>query len=214
MVSSVSGNSFSSASMVKMRQEMFSMIDQNSDGSLDKSELQSLSGKGSSEIDNFINKLDTNGDSAISQQEFEAGLSKLFQEMKSQAGGMSAAPPPPPPPPSSGGESSQDRFNSLDTNGDGYLSVDELTAGGVPDADKIFSQIDTDGDNKISQSESDAFEQKMKDNDPNGNFQTAGMDSLQSMQAAVLSRMIDMITGSASTDLSANLSGGTNSYYA
>jgi Ca2+-binding EF-hand superfamily protein len=213
MVSSISGNSFSSASLIQMRQEMFNMIDQNSDGALDKSELQGLSGKSSSEIDSFISKLDTDGNSAISQQEFEAGLSKLFQEMKSQSGdGASAAPPPPPPPPSSedSSDSSSGIFDSLDTNKDGYVSLDELKAGNVPDAEKIFSEIDTDGDNKISQSESDAFEQKMKENGPNGNSQTAGVDSLQSMQAEFLSRMIDMITGSTSSELS----GGTNSYYA
>ena len=145
-----------------MSQQLFGLIDQDSDGSVTKTELQSLSGESSSVIDNFVSKVDASDDQAITQQEFASALAKLFQEMQSNsADNMSAGGPPPPPPPKDSGQ----MFTSLDSNGDGSLTVDELTAGGVPDADKLFSEIDTDSDGKITETESDAFDQKMKANE-------------------------------------------------
>ena len=160
MVSSISSSNYFNASIAKMSQQLFSLIDLDSDGSVTKTELQSLSDESSSVIDNFISKVDASDDQAITQQEFESALSKLLQEMKSSSTENASTAAPPPPPKDSG-----EMFSSLDSNSDGSLTVDELTAGGVPDAEKIFSEIDSNGDGMITLAESDAFDQKMKAND-------------------------------------------------
>jgi len=166
MLSSIS-SSYSSSSIA---QQLFNLMDQNSDQSVTKTELESLfdlagsTSSTSSSIDSFVSSVDTDNDAAMSEQEFFSTLAKLLQQMKSDSeNNMSAAGAPSPPP-----EDSSEMFSSLDTNGDGYLTVEEMQAGDVPDAEKIFGEIDTDSDGKVSQTESDAFDEKMRTNGPQG----------------------------------------------
>lgn len=162
MVSGINGfGSFQAASLSEMRQTMFNMIDQNGDGSIDKSELTALSQQnGSDLVDEIFSKVDTNQDDLISKIEFDASLAKMEQQMKNGDSGMSALsgmPPPPPP---------ENVFDTADTNDDGFVSKDELTAvmgQNGNNIDKIFSQVDTDGDGLISKTEDESFHEKMKD---------------------------------------------------
>lgn len=197
MISSVGSNSHYNTSLAQLSQQLFSMIDQDSDGSVTSTDLLSLTeDSNSSLVDSFMSKVDTNTDDAVTELEFASALAKLIQEMTSNstngvsADDMSAAGPPPPPPPKDEGE----MFTSLDINSDGSLTVDELTAGGVPNAEKIFGEIDTDSDGKISQTESDAFDQKMKANDSQaGSADSSSSTNLSSLQTEFLGKLMEMI---------------------
>lgn len=77
MISSISSSSsLSQIAQAEMRQRMFSKIDANGDGKIDKGELTKVVAKGSQggpSAADIISKLDTDGDSSISQSEFAAG---------------------------------------------------------------------------------------------------------------------------------------------
>ncbi len=148
----VSGISSSSSSINELRQQMFSRIDTNEDGSIDKSEMTSFVGEDSSTlVDEIFSSLDTNQDDLISMLESDSGLAKMEQEMK--GGGMSAPPPPP-----------DQVFDTADADEDGVVTKEELTAvlgdaGG--NIDELFSQVDADGDGVITKAEDEAFLESM-----------------------------------------------------
>ena len=163
MVGSISGSSYQSSMLSQLTQKLFSMMDEDGSGSSSQTETSGVSGQESSLIDALFSNADSDGSDAITQQEFASMLSQLFQEIKGASSeGMSNAGAPPPPPDSSG------MISSLDTDGDGSLSVDEMTAGGIRDAEKLFSEIDTDGDGLASEDELNAFAETMAANGPQG----------------------------------------------
>lgn len=155
--------------------QLFSEIDTDGDGKITSEEFEnSRPGMGApstmmaSNTDDIFGMFDTDGDSAISTEEFEAGMATLSKQMNGESvrgmGGAGAPPPPPPPSASSASESEEesDFFSSLDTDGDGVIEIDELTAdieskGLGIDASELFGKIDTDGDGQITRAESDAF---------------------------------------------------------
>jgi Ca2+-binding EF-hand superfamily protein len=52
-----------------------------------------------------------------------------------------------------------DRFADVDTNGDGSLSLSEITAATTAGAEKQFARLDTNGDGFITTAENDARQQ-------------------------------------------------------
>jgi Ca2+-binding EF-hand superfamily protein len=172
MVSGISGfGSFSTASLSEMREKMFNQIDTSGDGSIDKSEFAALAQKNSSSlVDELFSNMDTDQDSLVSMIEFDSTLAKLEQQMKKGDSGMQAMSGMPPPP--------DKVFDAADTNGDGTVSQDELTALlGEKGAD-VFSQVDTDGDGQISRAEDEAFRAKMDDQMSKGG---SGMSAMSGM---------------------------------
>jgi Ca2+-binding EF-hand superfamily protein len=172
MVSGISGfGSCNAASLSAMRQKMFNQIDSNGDGSIDKSELSALSGQNASSlVDEVFGKMDTDQNSLVSMIEFDSSLAKLGQQMKNGGSGMSGMSGMHPPP--------DKVFDAADTNGDGYVSQDELTAVLGDKGADVFSQVDTDGDGKISRTEDEAFRAKMKEQMSKGD---AGMQAMSGM---------------------------------
>ncbi|MDQ5986829.1 MAG: hypothetical protein CSYNP_02562 [Syntrophus sp. SKADARSKE-3] len=157
MVSGISSSS--NVSLSEMRQKMFNRIDTNGDGSIDKTELTTAMPKNASSlVDEIFSKVDSNQDSMFSQLESSSALAKLGQEMKSGGAGMSGiqgANLPPPP---------EKVFDTADTNKDGEVTKDELSAvlgSQGDDIDKIFNTVDSDGDGVISRAEDEAFRKKM-----------------------------------------------------
>ena len=73
------GGMMSADAMAQMKEKMFTKLDGNSDGSLDRAEMESfaeeLSQKTGQEVsvDEFVSSLDTDGDGVVSQDEFMAG---------------------------------------------------------------------------------------------------------------------------------------------
>lgn len=163
------------SSMMQMWQDyLFKKVDANSDGSLDKSEVEAVSQTGQ-DVESIFSSLDTNQDSLISMQEAEGDLSKMGQDMKKEGlpmnmgmmkgrGGQN------------GSDSGENIFDSLDANSDGYVSQDELTATFGNEAGKIMGLVDTDGDGQISRAESDAHEAKKAQQ---GNMTNPGMSASQ-----------------------------------
>jgi Ca2+-binding EF-hand superfamily protein len=150
MVSGISGygSSYDAASIYQMRQNFFNQIDQNGDGSIDKTELTSIlstNTKGTS-ADDIFSKLDTNQDGTIGKEEFEAALAKMEQNMEQNRPPMMGAM----------GKSPENLFSSIDTNGDGSLDATELKASAPadgPSADDMISKLDTNKDGVISKDE-------------------------------------------------------------
>jgi Ca2+-binding EF-hand superfamily protein len=145
-----------------MAQQMFKKIDSNSDGGIDKSELEAIAGSSSTtDISQLFSKMDTNSDGKIDESENESALQKLAQKMESAFSKMNGAdgkkgPPPPPP-------NASEMFSKIDTDSSGGISEDEFNAiakngdGNGPE----FSDIDTDGDGSISETENEDFMKNM-----------------------------------------------------
>jgi Ca2+-binding EF-hand superfamily protein len=206
MVSGISGfGSFSTASLSEMREKMFNQIDTSGDGSIDKSEFAALAQKNSSSlVDELFSNMDTDQDSLVSMIEFDSTLAKLEQQMKKGDSGMQAMSGMPPPP--------DKVFDAADTNGDGTVSQDELTALlGEKGAD-VFSRVDTDGDGLISRTEDETFrakmDEQMKSNAPPdfGRNTISGFD--QDWRSMLFDALVKGLTASTST------SSGSSSLYA
>lgn len=142
------------------REEMFSQMDTDGNGVIDTVELQSFSQQMADKVngpsaDEMMATMDTDGDGQISKAEFDTAMTEMEAQMASQTAG---SPPPPPP--------EEVSFSDLDTNGDGYVSLEELQAAAPqdsdgtqgPSADEILARMDTDGDGQISKAEFDTAE--------------------------------------------------------
>lgn len=205
MVSGISSSS--AASLSEMRLKMLDQIDTNGDGSIDKSEMSALLQQDTSSIvDELFSNLDTDKDNLISQIESNSGLAKLGQEMKKGGAGMSGVSGPPPPPP-------EKVFETADTNKDGMVSKDELSAvmgSNGNDIDKLFNDVDTDGDGLISQTEDEAFRAKMPEQmqqQVSSSSSTDGVTALsQDWQSGLFNALLKgLFASTSSTDTSTSL---------
>ena len=129
----------------------------------------------------MYDKMDADGDGAVSQEEFvsarpddvtEEMAVNLYNSFDSDTSGslsesefetaMKQAPPPPPPPGGGGGMGSSTEesqtFSELDTNQDGVVSAEELAAARPEDvteemAANLFKSLDTDGSGGLTETE-------------------------------------------------------------
>ncbi len=94
--------------MQARRDEMFAKVDQNGDGSLDKTEFQAMAEKmaertgESMNVDEMFTQMDANSDGKLDQSELEAGMEAMRPDM-----------PPPPPPMSESDNSVQTLLDML-----------------------------------------------------------------------------------------------------
>jgi len=127
--------------------------------------------------DELLKKLDTNGDGSIDKDELSSALtsdakdgitvslSKAFSDLDSNdddsldADELASMTPPPPPPmqtdAGSAADEAQDLLSALDTDGDGNVSSDELTAAlsssdSSADSTQVFDALDTNQDGTVS----------------------------------------------------------------
>lgn len=162
----------------QMQAKMFSKVDTDSSGGVDKTELQSLiddvakkSGvTNTSSTEELFSKMDANSDGSLSTDELGKGLKEIlpqqstldFAQSSSDSGRDpegAGGPPPPPGGAAGAGGASTTTYDPLDTNQDGTVSAAERLAGSTStDAvQTLLKTIDTDSDSKISATESDAF---------------------------------------------------------
>ena len=133
---------------------LFAAVDEDGNGAIDFEELrQHLETRGyvkSTQADHVFDLLDVNRDGEISRQELRESFSKFDNPAVRAALGL--------------GESDEDwrqllLFNSIDTDGDGVITRDELTAYCVANGfaaevvESIWSTLDLDGDGSISRAE-------------------------------------------------------------
>ncbi len=149
MVSAISGSGGMSSYVSQMREKVFQTLDTSGDGKIGKDEITAALGSGSdSKAGNLISQLDSDGDGGISELEFEAGLSKLSQDMKSRR--------------AEGKE--QELFSKIDTNGDGSVSKEEFISNRPEEmteeqATSSWSKLDTDNTGSLTE---DQFASAMK----------------------------------------------------
>jgi Ca2+-binding EF-hand superfamily protein len=157
MISGIGGNSYlpaqgasGASGGAKFIDRIFSKLDSNGDGSIDKSELTSFvqsaqaPGDTSVDVDKIFSTLDADGDGSVTKQDFGDAARRLHDQLQ--------------------GQSRSDKlFAKIDTNGDGAIGADELTSfinslpaspdGGASKLADILKQADTSGDGTISKTE-------------------------------------------------------------
>jgi len=180
-MSSISGISSAWSGMSAMRgnrppggmdpAKLFSKVDADGSGGVDKTELQNLLDdvaqktgvSNSTSTDELFSKIDSNGDGSLSQDELSEGMKSIM-----------------PPPPSTmdfaqsrndsrTGGSGDDLFGKVDSDGSGTVSQEELQAlldkmasdhgtdsASAPSGSEMFAKLDTDGDGALSQAEFEA----------------------------------------------------------
>ena len=110
----------------------------------------------------------------LTKLEFDAELEKVRQEMQQGTTAASSAT-------AASSTTADDLFSSIDTNGDGSISADELSTflasatGDSTGADEFLASLDTDGDGSISASE---FEAGAPPPPPGSSSTTTGLDDL------------------------------------
>ncbi len=150
MVSEINSSSYNVSSLW---QYLFNKIDQNADGSIDKTEMGSTVSNSSLSVEDVFVTLDSNQDGVIGKNEFEEVLSKLRSRQA-----------PAPAPQDEARPSPEEMFNKMDANGDGSISKDEMESAPAPngvDVDKVFDEMDTNKDGLVSQSEMEAHMKEM-----------------------------------------------------
>jgi|GEM_PF-2546088 len=233
MINSVGSNSYSlSALSVGPRQrsqapdasqtaeKMFSKVDTNGDGSIDKTEFATAiqnrgdSGKGQAvNADDLFSKIDSNGDGTVSKAENTDYLKQLQAQRK--AGAPNGDGPPPPPPDS--GQLASDVLSKIDSDSSGGISLDELTSAfqssgstnssnSTSDIQQLFSKLDTDSDGNVSKDElSSGFQQALGDIQPPAfNTKTSSAVSGGQNGTAPSASTSSSSTGSGTTAASSN----------
>jgi hypothetical protein len=151
---------------------IFSKIDSNNQGYIDKSGLSSALNEISSDgtetnTDDVFNNMDTDGDGKLTKSELSKGIESLLSQLQSNSlqssqGGMSGMPPegmegmPPPPPPK--GEDAgvtQEQANEIATSTD-----DSKLANIMKTISENFEAADANEDGKVSAQEAITYQQK------------------------------------------------------
>jgi len=168
-VSSSSWTTIQRPDASKIASDLFAKVDTKNQGYVDKAELQATLEQASNgqsgtstELGQFLSKIDADNDGKITKQELTDGVKQLADQLDAQfdsarvsraESGM--APPPPP--------SADDIFASIDTKNQGYIDKESLqaafdknstdTEANAAKVEEVFKALDTDGDSKISKEE-------------------------------------------------------------
>jgi Ca2+-binding EF-hand superfamily protein len=176
-MSSISGISGSSPMMqgmggmkrpdpAQLAEQLFSKLDSNGQGYIEKSDLKNAFDKTAStasnsqtNVDDLFSTLDGDQDGKVSKQEFSDALQKVAEQLDSQMmdkrlGRSSAGMPPPPP--DAGPSLSKDELTSMASE---IGSSDSAAASSLNELINNFDKADSDGDGKVSFKESQAYQQ-------------------------------------------------------
>lgn len=167
----------------QLKAKVFAKVDSNSDGGVDKAELQTMLSKVgektglqlSNNADQAFSKMDGNGDGKLNSDELGKGIQALaqaltpstvsFAQSRSSAtsasnnsnstNNVAAA--------GQGPRDGKDLFAKVDTNGDGSIDAaesqvlsDKVKSETGKDTSDMFAKLDKDGDGKLSKTEFDA----------------------------------------------------------
>ncbi|EPR44507.1 EF-Hand domain protein [Desulfovibrio sp. X2] len=144
--------SLSETSGTKMSQDLFDSIDTDGDGELSASEIKADVKARQQALMTQMQSI--MGSMSSASNAGSEDIMSLLGQM-SQAGQAGMMPPPPPPDGGMQGGSldrmTNDLISDLDTDGNGTLSMSEMS--GTKMTQEVFDQIDTDGDGEISSDE-------------------------------------------------------------
>ena len=179
-ISGISSNAWSNVSTMRSSRppgppggmdpsKLFAKVDSDSNGSVDKTELQSLlddvaakTGVSSSTSTNeLFSTIDSNGDGSLSQDELGEGMKNIMPSPPSTLDFAQSR---------NSTEGSDDLFSKVDSDGNGSISQDELQTllekmgsdrqasgtSSTSSSSDTFSQLDSDGDGSLSQTEFEA----------------------------------------------------------
>ena len=177
--SGVSGNKNAGNSPQGNSNALMGVVASNADG--DTFQLSDAGKAAMLSTSEMYDKMDADGDGAVTQEEFVASrpddvteemAANLYNSFDTDTSGalteseyetaMNQAPPPPPPPGVGGGMGSSTEksqtFSELDTNQDGVVSAEELAAARPDDvteemAANLFKSLDTDGSGGLTETE-------------------------------------------------------------
>lgn len=154
----------------QMQAKMFSKVDTDSSGGVDKTELQSLiddvakkSGiTNSSSTDELFSKMDANSDGSLTADELGKGMKEILPPPSTMDFAQSR---------SDSTSSQDDLFSKVDTDGNGAVSKDELqslmdkmaadgdtsstssTSASSSDSSDMFAKLDSNGDGSLTETE-------------------------------------------------------------
>ncbi|RQO37281.1 hypothetical protein DBR37_03585 [Herminiimonas sp. KBW02] len=196
-VSSSSWSTIQRPDASKIASDLFARVDSKNQGYIDTAELQATleqaangQSGASSEVAQFLSKIDADNDGKITKQELTDGVKQLADQLDAQfdsarvsRAGKGMSPPPPP--------SSDDIFASLDSKNQGYLDKESLqaafdanssdTEANAAKVEEIFKALDVDGDSKISKEE---FAAGMEQLAPQGAAAADGSGAVQEAKGA------------------------------
>jgi Ca2+-binding EF-hand superfamily protein len=152
----------------KMAEDLFSKLDSNGQGYIDKSELESafsqLDGSSSTSVDDMFTKMDGNGDGKVTGAEMETAFKNIASQLddsfsKMRLQGRGSMPPPPPP---SQDESETDEgftLKQLTEMSESSGSLDSKPTDLFSLLAENFDEADSNGDGKIIRDEAMSFAQ-------------------------------------------------------
>ncbi|ESQ79610.1 EF-hand domain-containing protein [Asticcacaulis sp. YBE204] len=150
--------------------QSFDELDTNEDGTVSLDEMMAASGTDESEdtskVEELFSAMDSDGDGSVTESE----KSSFDEQMRANG----------PPPGGPGGPQGMggmgggaQSFDALDTNQDGTVSLDEMTAasgadesGDTSKIEELFTAMDSDGDGSVTESEKSSFDEQMRANGP------------------------------------------------
>lgn len=153
----------------EMAQNLFSKLDTQNQGYIEKSDLQSAltqpsDSSASSNVDELFSQLDGDGDGKVTQQEFSDSLKQLMDQLDSQMqamrmrDGMQAGGMPPPPPPSDGSGDTGFTKEELTSQLTEIGTSDSKRASLISNILENFSDADTDGNGRVDFKEAMALD--------------------------------------------------------
>jgi Ca2+-binding EF-hand superfamily protein len=220
MISSISSmgsyvNQMLTQSMQQRRDDLFTKVDSNGDGSIDTTEFSELAKKLSKDTGTTINAddafstYDANGDGSLSKDELDAFMKDNAPTPPDGMGGMGQMNMQP-----MQQNMLDDLFGKVDSNGDGSIDTTEFSelasnisgdTGTTINADDAFSTYDANGDGSLSKDELSSF---MKDNAPPPPPPPSQMQNATSAYGTgssstdQISQLIELLKNQSSTDTS------------
>lgn len=158
-----------------MKARMFSKVDSDGSGAVDKSELQGLltkmaerSGGTAASAEDQFSRMDSDGSGSLSSEELDKGMRDLMPapssttEFAQRRGGAGGVGGPPPTQPANESDSSATSTDPLDTNEDGTVSAQERAAGELAELmQRLLSAADGNGDGTLNSTEADSFKRTL-----------------------------------------------------
>jgi Ca2+-binding EF-hand superfamily protein len=207
MGSSLSTLLNTSATQRPTREQMFSKVDSDGGGTVDKVELSAFAKALQQETgiemnaEEALTTYDADGDGGLSQEEMDT-MMQASMPPPPPMGGMQAMGMAPP--------DKEEMFSSIDTDGNGEVSESELTTfaeklaedtGFELNLDEAIATYDTDGDNALSEEEMDTMMQaEMPAPPPPVSEEALAAYGQNTGEDDLISTLLSMLSGSADSD--------------